>query len=724
MLECTHRTRGTLGFLTAFFAAIIAGAVPGWARHGGAEDGVFRAGAAQVDITPERFPVIVNGMFQERTAFQAHDRLLSRALVLDDGTNRIAIAIVDSLMLPRDLLDEVKEAASRATNIPSSQMLIAATHTHSAPSAMGCLGSRSDPHYPGFLKPRIVESIVEACRRLQPAQIGWAVTRDEEHTHCRRWILRPDRIQRDPFGQLTVRAQMHPGYQSPDHIGPAGPADPELTLLAVQTQQGRPLAVLANYGMHYFGAEPLSSDFCGRFGAELARLLGAADPAGLFVGMMSQGTSGDCMWMDYSRPPQPLTLDAYTTAVAQKAAEAYRSIRYRSRVPIRMAETLLKLKRRVPDAQRLAWAKEVVARLGDRLPNSLEEVYAREQLYLAENPEAELKLQALRIGQLGIAAIPNEVFAITGIKLKLQSPLDPTCVITLANGAEGYIPPPEHHVLGGYCTWPARTAGLEEQAEPKIVEAVLSLLEEVSSRPRRPFEDPSHAYSKAILQAQPRAYWRLGDLHGPRATDSAAAFHGVYEKGVVFYLPGPEGPGLSGGRYGNRCAHFVGGRVRAEIHVPSSHTITFCFWNGLPHEARPVTGYLLSLYWPGETDDTAFQLGLMGTGEPTRQGRLFVEFGLRSEDRVFGQTTLEVKRWYQAALVRHGGSVRVSINGRLELEAAPRHLPRQAGKAVLFLGGPIRGSATFEGRLDEVALFGRALGAEEIAAQVATGLGD
>jgi hypothetical protein len=57
--------------------------------------------------------------------------------------------------------------------------------------------------------------------------------------------------------------------------------------------------------------------------------------------------------------------------------------------------------------------------------------------------------------------------------------------IELANGAEGYIPPPEQHKLGGYTTWPARTAGLEVGAEPRIVETLLSLLEEVSGQKRR-----------------------------------------------------------------------------------------------------------------------------------------------------------------------------------------------------------------------------------------------
>ena len=153
-----------------------------------------------------------------------------------------------------------------------------------------------------------------------------------------------------------------------------------------------------------------------------------------------------------------------------------------------MAETTLVLGRRLPDETRLKWARAIIARMGDRdVPRSLPEVYAKEAIFLHEEPQRTLKLQAIRIGELGLTAIPNEVFAITGLKLKAQSPFETTMNIELANGSEGYIPPPEQHVLGGYTTWPARTAGLEVQAEPKIVAALLELLEKVAGKPAAPF---------------------------------------------------------------------------------------------------------------------------------------------------------------------------------------------------------------------------------------------
>jgi hypothetical protein len=105
------------------------------------------------------------------------------------------------------------------------------------------------------------------------------------------------------------------------------------------------------------------------------------------------------------------------------------------------------------------------------------EVYARETVLLSQMPPTrELKIQALRIGGLGIGTIPNETYGSTGLYIKEQSPLKSTFVVELANGCEGYIPPPELHPLGGYTCWRARTACLEREAERKIRERVLELL--------------------------------------------------------------------------------------------------------------------------------------------------------------------------------------------------------------------------------------------------------
>ena len=262
-----------------------------------------------------------------------------------------------------------------------------------------------------------------------PARVGWAQRDDWEHTFNRRWVRRPDRLLTDPFGQSNVRAHMHPGHESPDAIGPSGPVDPQLSVLAVQRADGRPLALLANYSQHYYGSPLLSADYYGRFARHIATLLGADDA---FVGIMSQGTSGDLMWMDYGAPRREIGYDAYAKEIAIRVASLVKGLQWREAVPLRMAERRLELNYRVPDERRLAWAREMAARLGDKLPQSQPEISALEALYLHERPRTELKVQAIGLGDLGIVALPNEVYALTGLKLKRQSPFGATFNIELA----------------------------------------------------------------------------------------------------------------------------------------------------------------------------------------------------------------------------------------------------------------------------------------------------
>lgn len=95
-----------------------------------------------------------------------------------------------------------------------------------------------------------------------------------------------------------------------------------------------------------------------------------------------------------------------------------------------------------------------------------------------------LVLQAFRIGDLAITAVPAEVFVEIGLEIKAKSPFKPTFTISLANGYNGYLPTPAQHKLGGYETWRARSSYLETGASPKITEALFELLRQLTvSRP-------------------------------------------------------------------------------------------------------------------------------------------------------------------------------------------------------------------------------------------------
>jgi neutral ceramidase len=444
----------------------------------------LRAGAYAIDVTPQKLPVIVNGGMLEGRAADVIDPLYCRSLVLDDGTTQIVIAVVDSCVLPRPLLDEAKALAEKATGIPASHMLISATHCHSAPSVCGALGTGLDEDYAGFLPGKIAEGITSAYRNLAPARIGWGVGKDPKNVFCRRFLMKPGTASTNPFsGTKDDQAQMNPGYQNPNAIRRTGEVDDDVSIVSVQTAAGEPIALLGNYSTHYAGAPPISADYFGVFCRRIAQLIRAEKVQPPFVGIMSNGTSGDANCCDFANPPRKFDRFTVGEDVAQVACQAYQTVKYYDWVPLVVEEKLLTLGVRMPSPEEVARAKDFLAAAQSEKPRNVAEVYARETVLLSEMPPTrELKLQAVCIGPLGIAAIPNEVFGVTGLKIKRQSPLRPTINIELANGYFGYVPPPDQFPLGGYTTWRARSSCLEVQAEPKITAAVLELLGEVAQR--------------------------------------------------------------------------------------------------------------------------------------------------------------------------------------------------------------------------------------------------
>jgi hypothetical protein len=449
----------------------------------------FRAGAAAMDITPTHLPIRTAGNLTLTVVNKVHDPLHARALVLDDGSTRLALAVVDSCMIAREDLDEAKAAASRVTGIPIENMLISATHSHTAPAVYGCHGNDPEADYRAWLIPRISDSIVQAWQNLQPARVAWGKRDLPTFVHCRLWIMQPGTaIDPNPAftGQLTNLVMMNPGHANTNKIRQTGPVDPAVTVLSLQTREGKPLALLANYSTHYANApgQEISADYFGEFCKLIAQELKANELNPGFVALMCNGTSGDANCSDFTKTDWPVNPVIVAKAVVATAMQALADMKYQDWVPLAASEKRAMFNVRLPTREQVAEAREYLAtKVGNRPTRSWEENYARETTLLADWPATkELKLQALRIGDFGIAAIPCETYGSTGLAIKQASPLALTMVISLANGCNGYLPPPDQFALGGYSTWRARTSYLENGSEPHIVAVLNELLQQVHSK--------------------------------------------------------------------------------------------------------------------------------------------------------------------------------------------------------------------------------------------------
>lgn len=443
----------------------------------------LRAGAVTSNITPDMGVVLDGTIMKIGPAQHVHDELHARCLVLNDGATTLAFAICDVTMMDDAIVDQAKALVREHLGLPPQNVLIAATHTHSSPRAISMgLGPENDAYH-DFLARRIADGIRRAHHQLAPARIAWGSTERREFVFNRRWFVDAASKRANPFGRIGERVQFGPAAAEAEK--PAGPVDPEFFLLSVQHADGRPLCALGNYGLHYIGGVPrghVSADYFGVFADRVQELLNADRQEPPFVGILSNGTSGDVNGVNYK--DRGKTSRGYTRmrevagALAEDAAEIIRNAEHRGDLKLGAVMTELELGVRKPAADQIAWAEAMLAtdEAKEERP-SRPVVYARETLGLARYPDTvPVTLQAFRIGGLAITSAPCEVFAETGLRIKQDSMADQTFTIELANGYAGYLPPPEQHEFGGYETWPARSSFLELDAEPKIRKALVELV--------------------------------------------------------------------------------------------------------------------------------------------------------------------------------------------------------------------------------------------------------
>ena len=465
--------------------------VLGVSSNGLADDSVLslRAGAVAQDITPPEFPISVNGNMSDVLATSAHDSLHARCLVLANGVTSLAIVVCDSCMIPREVVDAARNLASKKTGIPASNILISATHAHSCPTATGVFQSEPNPKYIQFLIEQIATGIEKANSQIVPARVGWIAVDEPSQLFNRRWLLKPGESVEDPFGARTDRVKMNPGFANPLVDRQAGTIDPQVSILSVQTRNGSPLALLANYSLHYVGgvAGPVvSADYFGEFANRIARELKATQAKPAFVGIMSNGTSGDVNNVNFSLTAGPRRepyeqMGIVAEVVAQAVSKACAGIQYHDALLLRVKDLEIELNVRIPSVEELSRAEKQLSEVVERPLKGLPLIYARETTLLAKYPPTvNARLQAIRIGSLGIVSSPCETFTETGLAIKQLSPLKATFTIELANGYNGYLPPPEQHLLGGYETWRARSSYLAADAEPKVRDTLLELLKAVA----------------------------------------------------------------------------------------------------------------------------------------------------------------------------------------------------------------------------------------------------
>lgn len=456
---------------------VIGSAVPTAAQD------VFFAGAATADLTPGEGVSLDGPISKPGPVLGVHDPLMARAIAMRHGDISILIVVNDLCMMDRETHDAAKRLVFKRTGIPIAHQLTTATHSHATPRVTRISTKPPDEAYRKLVARRISEAASRAVANMVPAKIGFATFEMPDLVACRRQLCAPGSVGVNPFGESGEVIKSVAGSSS-QVLRPAGPIDPEFSILSLQRLDGSPLAVLGNFSVHYCGGYTrglVSADYFGCYARRLESVLSekTKDSETPFVGLMSNATSGDTgsfKRMEGSNPAWS-RMEYFGNLLADRTLDELGKIQHTTPNDLKVVTTELPLQVRKPDAARVDWARQLIEDPEAKLAHRWSRIYAAETLHLDTFPnQYNVPLQAIRIGDIGIAAAPCEIFAETGLAIKAASPMENTITMELANGYSGYLPSRQQHEWGGYETWPARSSHLEVDAESKIRDELVRLL--------------------------------------------------------------------------------------------------------------------------------------------------------------------------------------------------------------------------------------------------------
>lgn len=365
-----------------------------------------------------------------------HDDLYCRALVLDDGTQRIAIVSLDLLGMDTTLLWRIQQAVWQQTRIPAANLMLTATHNHSAPVTLDCgQDEYRNRAWEDTLIRHIAACVAQTAADMQPVTLAFG----REH------------VQIGVNRRLSImgRTRMLPN--------PHAPIVPYVDMLCVNRADGSPLAVLFSHAAHPVTVHTAATEFNADYPGFAVRYLRDALGAEVMP-LFAQGCAGDinveslAAGIDEAR-----RLGIILGRAAEKAASNAEPIQV-ERLHVANRETILPYEHIAPEildaiTQRINESAQALPEQ-DNDPRVLHD--QRMLVKWAErvrHAPPGLRFQAQGIAfadQLVIIGMTHELFAAYQIAIEAHSPFRHTMCFAYTNGCNGYIPTAEAFYLGGY----------------------------------------------------------------------------------------------------------------------------------------------------------------------------------------------------------------------------------------------------------------------------------
>ncbi len=415
----------------------------------------LKAGFARVNVTP-MMGIGMRGYFSKRSASGVLDDLEITALALSCGDERALLISMDICAIPRECAIAFKEHISETVSVPTQNIYIHATHTHTGPYLRKDTDDELEREYFRFVWHRMADVARFALDDLQCARMGWGVGCAPEIAFIRRYRMKDG------------STRTNPGVGNPEIDRPVGEVDRRLGLLRFDRECGDHL-VLVNYGVHpdVITGCRISADWPGHLRREVEKAI-ADSRCIVFNGAQGdvnhvkvhpdhepgENMSDSGRWQGYEHSRY------MGRALAGTVMQVYDKARAADVASIRCRQKTIRVPANVPDAKDLPEAHRIhalyIAGRANELPctgmrNATVVGEAERMVALEHGPEAfDMDLSAVAIGNVVMIGIPGEPFTGIGKALKETEGwalVIPTC---LTNGAHGYFPMKDSYDEGGY----------------------------------------------------------------------------------------------------------------------------------------------------------------------------------------------------------------------------------------------------------------------------------
>ena len=417
-------------------------------------------GAAEIDITPA-VGTPMGGNLNPRPSIGVDDPLTFKAIVLESGGVKLVYVLADALFLDRQVGDALVAGAAQRTGIPATNIVWAASHTHTSLHSRPFPGVENETWLASLPEKfaRVVE-LAHAARR--PARLCLARGYCNALIHNRRLKYKD--------GREINTWLLNGGEADVQCLGSAAPIDPEVGILSFDDEQGVPIAILWHFTVHTnanFGPR-FSADYPGVVAGRLRERFGAAT-----VPIFLPGAFGD---INGVAPDTIRDHQSYRVIGDQLATVIIQCLDQRKPRPVEPTLGVMKQSVTVPYRDFTVDQEERI-NVSQWGPEA-QELFRRELAAVRQAgvTEARTLIQAWRIGDIGFVSLPGELFVEWGLKIKAESPFPWTFPVYAGGDCLGYLVTQQAWDAGGYESLITRYSPVSVAGVAKLVAAAQQCL--------------------------------------------------------------------------------------------------------------------------------------------------------------------------------------------------------------------------------------------------------